>query len=139
MSAETKRTVVRSQQLSLHAEDGVDDLLLLARHGEEAVASAGVVVEGERVAVDEEKGSCAEDNPDRIARDKYMYGHALLAPVQRLGAAGIPAWCCAGLRVGASCGEELKKMAARNTAGMTTGPGRKHHFVNLTLHAVPRP
>ena len=46
MDAETRPTVFLSQELPLHAKDGVDNLLLLARHGEEAVASGNEVVKG---------------------------------------------------------------------------------------------
>lgn len=47
-TAKTGLTVILSQELPLHAEDGVDDLLLLARHGEAALASLseGEVVKG---------------------------------------------------------------------------------------------
>jgi hypothetical protein len=34
-------TVIAPQELPLHAEDGIDDLLLLACHGEEAAGQLG--------------------------------------------------------------------------------------------------
>jgi hypothetical protein len=46
---EAMRTVFLPQQLPLHAKDGIDYLLLLASHDDEALARSRVAVRGGRV------------------------------------------------------------------------------------------